>query len=76
MVFEKLSQLIAEHFSIDVEDITMDTNFMEDLNADSLDVVDIAMSLEDEFGIEFPDEDLEKVRTVGDVVKYLEEVVE
>lgn len=76
MIFEKVCAILAEALNVDPDEITMETLIMEDLDADSLDVVDIAMSLEDEFGIEFPDEDLEKVRTVGDVVKYLEEVVE
>ena len=76
MIFEKVCAILAEALSADPDEITMETLIMEDLDADSLDVVDIAMSLEDEFGIEFPDEDLEKVRSVGDVVKYLEEVVE
>ena len=73
MIFEKVCAILAEALNVDPDEITMETLIMEDLDADSLDVVDIAMSLEDEFGIEFPDEDLEKVRTVGDVVKYLEE---
>ena len=76
MIFEKVCAILAEALNVDPDEITMETLIMEDLDADSLDVVDIAMSLEDEFGIEFPDEDLEKVRSVGDVVKYLEEVVE
>lgn len=76
MIFEKVCAILAEALNVDPDEITMETLIMEDLRADSLDVVDIAMSLEDEFGIEFPDEDLEKVRSVGDVVKYLEEVVE
>ena len=72
MVFEKLSQLIAEHFSIDVEDITMDTNFMEDLNADSIDLMDLMMSVEDEFGLEEVEESaMESIKTVGDVVGYI-----
>ena len=74
MVFEKLSQLIAEHFSIDVEDITMDTNFMEDLNADSIDIMDLMMSVEDEFGLAEVDESaMESIKTVGDVVGYISE---
>ena len=74
MVFEKLSKLIAEHFSIDVEDITMDTNFMEDLNADSIDIMDLMMSVEDEFGLAEVDESaMESIKTVGDVVGYISE---
>ena len=72
MVFEKLSQLIAEHFSIDVEDITMDTHFVEDLNADSIDLMDLMMSVEDEFGLEEVEESaMESIKTVGDVVGYI-----
>lgn len=72
MVFEKLSKLIAEHFSIDVEDITMDTSFVEDLNADSIDLMDLMMSVEDEFGLEEVEESaMETIKTVGDVVGYI-----
>ena len=74
MVFEKLSKLIAEHFSIDVEDITMDTSFVEDLNADSIDIMDLMMSVEDEFGLAEVDESaMENIKTVGDVVGYISE---
>lgn len=74
MVFEKLSKLIAEHFSIDVEDITMDTSFVEDLNADSIDIMDLMMSVEDEFGLAEVDESaMEGIKTVGDVVGYISE---
>ena len=74
MVFEKLSKLIAEHFGIDVEDITMDTSFVEDLNADSIDIMDLMMSVEDEFGLAEVDESaMESIKTVGDVVGYISE---
>ena len=74
MVFEKLSKLIAEHFGIDVEDITMDTSFVEDLNADSIDIMDLMMSVEDEFGLAEVDESaMEGIKTVGDVVGYISE---
>ena len=74
MVFEKLSKLIAEHFSIDVEDITMDTSCVEDLNADSIDIMDLMMSVEDEFGLAEVDESaMETIKTVGDVVGYISE---
>ena len=74
MVFEKLSKLIAEHFSIDVEDITMDTSFVEDLNAASIDIMDLMMSVEDEFGLAEVDESaMEGIKTVGDVVGYISE---
>ena len=72
MIFEKVAALLAEQFSVDADSITMETSF-EDLGADSLDVVDLVMTLEDEFDMEIPDEDVENVRTVGDIVKYLED---
>ena len=72
MVFEKLANLIAEHFSVDAEDITMDTHFINDLNAVSIDVVDLMLEVEDEFDLGEIEEDvLENVRTVGDVVNYI-----
>ena len=74
MVFEKLSKLIAEHFSMDAEEITMDTSFVEDLNADSIDIMDLMMSVEDEFGLAEVDESaMEGIKTVGDVVGYISE---
>ena len=73
MIFEKVCEILAEALNVDPDEITMETLVMEDLQADSLDVVDMAMSLEDEFGVEIPDEDLEKIRSVGDIVRYLEE---
>ena len=72
MVFEKLSQLIAEHFSNDVEDITMDTNFMEDLNADSIDRMELMMAAEETFGMDEVEESaMSGLKTVGDVVGYI-----
>ena len=73
MIFEKLAALLAEQFSVEPESITMDTSFEDDLGADSLDVVDMLMSLEDEFDVEIPDDEIEKIRTVGDLVTYIEE---
>ena len=72
MIFEKVCALIAEQFNVDADSITMDTSF-EDLGADSLDVVDMLMSLEDEFDVEIPDEEIERIRTVGELVAYIEE---
>ncbi len=71
--FEQIRALLAEHFEVDEDRITMDSDIMEDFEADSLDVVDMIMSLEDEFGIEVPDEVVETFHTVGDVVRYVEE---
>lgn len=72
MVFEKLQEILAAQFDVDAESITADTDIQEDLNADSLDIVDLIMSIEDEFGIEVPDTAVDEVRTVGDLVKFIE----
>ena len=72
-VFERIREMLAEQLEIEPEKITMESDILEDFEADSLDVVDMVMSLEDEFGIEIPDEQVENLRTVGDVVRYLEE---
>ena len=70
--FERIRELLAEQLDIDEEKITMDSNILEDFEADSLDVVDMVMSLEDEFGVEIPDEEIENIRTVSDLVSYIE----
>ena len=72
MVFEKVREILCEQLEINPDDITLDTNLIDDLSADSLDLVDFAMSLEDYFDKEIPDEDLERIKTVGDVVSYIE----
>ena len=72
MVFEKLSKLIAEHFSMDAEEITMDTSFVEDLNADSIDLMELMMAAEETFGMEEVEESaMSGLKTVGDVVGYI-----
>ena len=71
MLFEKVKNIIAEQLDADVEEITMETSMMKDLNADSLDAVEIMMALEDEFGIEISDEDAEHILTLGQVVDYV-----
>lgn len=71
--FERIRELLAEQLDIDEEKITMDSNILEDFEADSLDVVDMVMSLEDEFGVEIPNEEIENLHTVGDVVRYVED---
>ena len=73
MVFDKLKAIIAEQLSIDESVINMDTNLMKDLEADSLDAVEIIMALEEEYDIEIPDEEAEKFQTVDDIVKYVED---
>ena len=73
MVFEKLREIISEQLEISEELITMESNLMEDFDADSLDLVDLVMSVEDEFDVEVPEEAVENLKTVGDVVKFIEE---
>ena len=73
MVFEKIKALIAEQLDVDASTITMETDFMKDLEADSLDAVEIILGVEDEYGMEIPDEIAENFTKVGDIVKYVEE---
>jgi acyl carrier protein len=72
MVFEKVKDLIVEQLDVDPETVTMDTDFMKDLEADSLDAVEIILGVEEEYGIEIPDEVAENFTNVGDIVKYIE----
>ncbi len=75
-MFDKVKGIIADKLSIGEDEITMESSFIEDLNADSLDIVELIMALEDELDMEIPDEDAEKFTTVGDVVKFVKEHVE
>lgn len=70
--FEKIRALLAEQLDIEPSRITMDSDIMSDFEADSLDIVDMVMTLEDEFGIEVPDDAIENLRTVGDVVSFVD----
>ena len=74
MIFENVRDALAHQFEVDPETITMDTNLVDDLGADSLDVVELIMSLEDIFGISISDEDAEQLYTVGRIVDYLEKL--
>ncbi len=72
MVFEKIKQLLAQQLEADEDSMTMDTDIAQDLEADSLDVVELLMSIEDEFDVEIPDDEIENMRTIGDVVTYIQ----
>lgn len=73
MVYEKICSILAEQLDIDEDSITLDSAISDDLGADSLDIVDMVMSIEEEFDVEMPDELVESLKTVGDVVKYIED---
>lgn len=73
MIFDKIRDIIAEQLGAEKKDITMATNLMKDLEADSLDAVEIVMAIEDEFEIEIPDEDAEQFQLVSNLVRYVEE---
>lgn len=75
MVFEKVRTLICEQLDIDENKVTEDSAMIEDLGADSLDVVDLIMSIEEEFDITIPETSTEDIKTVGDIVKYIESVI-
>lgn len=72
MVFEKIRKILSEQLDIEEDKITLSSNIVEDLGADSLDIVDLLMSLEDEFDVEVPDEEIENIKTIGDMVNYIE----
>ena len=72
MVFERVREIICDQLDLDEDRVTMDSNLLEDFDADSLDIVDLSMTLEDEFGIEVPDDAIESLRTVGDVVNFVD----
>ena len=74
MVFEKIRAILCEQLDVEESAVTMESNIAEELGADSLDVVDLIMSIEDEFEIEVPDDQIEGIKTVGDVVNYIESV--
>jgi acyl carrier protein len=76
MIFEKIKNIISDQLGIDADEITMESSFVDDLGADSLDIVELIMALESEFDMEIPDEDAEKIGTVSDVVEYIKTHVE
>ncbi len=70
---QRVKEIIADQLGVDIEQIKPESKFVDDLGADSLDVVELIMAFEEEFGIEIPDEDAEKIATVGDVLNYIKE---
>jgi acyl carrier protein len=72
MVFDKIREIIVEQLDVDEDKVTTDASITEDLGADSLDVVDLVMSIEESFDLEIPDEEVENIKTVGDIVKFIE----
>ncbi len=73
MMFEKIREIICDRLELEEDVVTMDAVLLEDLGADSIDLADLVMSFEDEFDLEISDDDLENIKTVGDIVKYIEE---
>ena len=72
---DRVKKIVVEHLGVDAEKVTEEASFIDDLGADSLDIVELVMEFEKEFNIDIPDEDAEKLRTVGDALKYLNEKV-
>ncbi len=72
-IYDRLKGIVTEQLGVDEEEITPEASFVDDLNADSLDLVELIMSLEEEFGLEISDEDAEKIVTVGDAASFIEE---
>ena len=75
MIFEKVRDILTEQLDIEENLITPESSTLDDLGADSLDIVDLVMTLEDEFDMEIPDEEIENIKSVGDIVRYIEEHV-
>ncbi len=73
-MFEKIRAIVADKVGVEEADITMETSFADDLEADSITLFELVMALEDEFDIEIDDESIEQIKTVGDIVNYLEEI--
>ena len=76
MVFEKVKNILIDQLDVEEEKVTPEASITDDLGADSLDIVDLVMSLEEEFDLEIPDDQVENIKTVGDIVKYIEDNVD
>lgn len=74
-IFEQVKKILCDQLDLEEEQVNEDSEVIDDLGADSLDIVDLAMTLEEEFDTEIPDEDIENLKTVGDIVKYIEDRV-
>ena len=72
-IFQKLKTIVVDQLGVNEENVTMEATFVDDLAADSLDIIELVMTIEEEFDLEIPDSDAEKIVTIGDVVKYIEE---
>lgn len=72
-IFQKLKTIVVDQLGVNEENVTMEATFVDDLAADSLDIVELVMTIEEEFDLEIPDSDAEKIVTIGDVIKYIEE---
>lgn len=70
-IFESVKNILVEQLGVDAADINMESNFIDDLNADSLDIVELIMAMEQEFGISIPDEEAERIKSVGDAVNFI-----
>ncbi|MBR4362617.1 MAG: acyl carrier protein [Ruminococcus sp.] len=76
MVFDKLKEIIVEQLGVEEDAVTLEANIQEDLGADSLDIVDLIQTIEDEYDLSIPDEAVEEIKTVGDIVNYIEKNTE
>lgn len=72
-IYDRVKAIIVEQLGVDAEDVNPEASFVDDLGADSLDIVELVMALEEEFDLQIPDEDAEKIRKVGEAVKYIQE---
>lgn len=73
-MFEKIRDIVVEQLGVDEDKVTMESSFVDDLGADSLDIVELVMALEEAFGVEIPDSEAEKISTIGDVVEYVKNI--
>ena len=73
MIFDKVKEILMDQLDVEEEKVTMEASIVDDLGADSIDLVDMVMSLEEEFDVEIPDDQVENIKTVGDIVKYIED---